>query len=155
METINGTFTWNNRRGGSTQVASKLDRFIILEDLLLSGHNMNAWIIPFEGTDHWPVQLEASFIGTLRNIPFRFENAWLTHPNFLTNISNWWVEDMHAQGTKMFLLNQRLKHIKQRLKEWNREEFGKNFEAKREVERKLQETNQILITKGFTEARKI
>jgi len=31
-ETINGTFTWNNK---ASQVASKLDRFIISEDLLL------------------------------------------------------------------------------------------------------------------------
>ena len=50
----------------------------------------------------------------------------------------------------MFVLHQRLKNIKLRLKEWNRKEFGNIFEAKREVERKLQETNQILITEGFT-----
>jgi len=60
------------------------------------------------------------------------------------------VEDIHTQGTKMFVLHQRLKNIKLRLKEWNRKEFGNIFEAKREVERKLQETNQILITEGFT-----
>ena len=29
IETINGTFTWNNKMGGASQVASKLDRFII------------------------------------------------------------------------------------------------------------------------------
>ena len=28
-EIVNGTFTWNNRRGGAFQVASKLDKFII------------------------------------------------------------------------------------------------------------------------------
>jgi len=155
LETTNGTITCNNRRGGITQVASKLDRFIISEDLLLFGHTMAAWILPFGGLDHWPIQLEASFIGTPRNKPFRFENAWLTHPNFITNIRSWWVEDMPTQGMKMFLLHQRLKHIKHRLKELNRNEFGKIFEGKREVERKLQEINQILIKEGFTEERKI
>jgi len=29
LETTNGTYTWNNRRGGSQQVACKLDRFLI------------------------------------------------------------------------------------------------------------------------------
>lgn len=74
-ETINGTFTWNNKRGGASQVASKLDRFIISEDLLLMCLAMSASILPFGGSDHWSVQLEPTFMGTPRNRPFRFENA--------------------------------------------------------------------------------
>eukprot|EP00253_Pinus_taeda_P028058 PITA_28058 len=70
--------------GGASQVASKLDRFIISEDLLLTGPAMTVSIMPFGGSDHWPVQLEAAFMGTPRNIPFRFENAWLSHPKFTT-----------------------------------------------------------------------
>jgi len=75
IETINGTFTWNKKRGGASQVASKLDRFIILEDLLLTGPDLTASILPFGDSNHWPIQLEAYFIGTLRNKPFRFENV--------------------------------------------------------------------------------
>ena len=104
METINGTLTWNNKRGGASQVASKLDRFIISEDPRLTGLDLTTLILPFEELDHWPIQLEASFIGTPRNKPFRFENVWLSHPDFITNIGKWWVEHMPVQGTKMFLL---------------------------------------------------
>eukprot|EP00253_Pinus_taeda_P011389 PITA_11389 len=53
----------------------------------------------------------------------------------------------------MFMLQQRLKHIKSRLKDWNKKEFGNIFKAKREVEQKLQGINQIIITDGFTEER--
>eukprot|EP00253_Pinus_taeda_P013113 PITA_13113 len=116
-ETINGTFTCNNKRGAASQVASKLDSFIISEDLLLTGLDMSALILPFRGSDHWPVQLEATFMGTPRNKPFRFENVWLSHPDFTNNIDKWWMEDMPIQGTKMFMLQQRLKHIKSRLKD--------------------------------------
>ena len=52
METSNGIFTWNKKRGGSTQVASKLDRFMVLEELLLRGSNITALILPFGGLDH-------------------------------------------------------------------------------------------------------
>jgi len=45
----------------------------------------------------------------------------------------------------MFLLQQKLKHIKSRLKDWNKKEFGNTFKAKREAEQKLQEINQINI----------
>jgi len=54
-ETINGTFNWNNKRGGASQVASKLDRFIISKDLLLTGPAITASILPFGGSDHLPV----------------------------------------------------------------------------------------------------
>jgi len=53
-ETVNDTFTWNNKRGGASQLASKLDRFIISEDLFLLGPSMSTSILPFGGLDHWP-----------------------------------------------------------------------------------------------------
>ena len=54
----------------------------------------------------------------------------------------------------MFLLHCKLKHIKNRLKEWNKKEFGNIFKAKGEVEKKLKELNKILITEGYTNERK-
>ena len=35
------------------------------------------------------------------------------------------------------------------LKDWNKNEFGNIFEAKKVVERKMQEINQTLVTDGF------
>lgn len=54
----NGTFTWNNKRGGESQVASKLDIFIISEDLMIKDKDIVASILLFGGLDHWPVQLD-------------------------------------------------------------------------------------------------
>ena len=48
----NGLFTWNNKRGGESQVALKLDRFIISEDLMLIDKEMIARDIPFGGSNH-------------------------------------------------------------------------------------------------------
>jgi len=50
----------------------------------------------------------------------------------------------------MFMLQQRLKHIKTKLKYWNKSEFGNIFKAKKEVDQKLQNINQTLIKEGFT-----
>jgi len=52
-KTINGTFTWNNKRGVVSQVASKLDRFIVSEDLILIGSTITMSILLFGGLDHW------------------------------------------------------------------------------------------------------
>lgn len=51
-ETLNGTFTWNNKRGGASQVTYKLDRFIISENILLTGLDVSNLILPFGGSDH-------------------------------------------------------------------------------------------------------
>lgn len=129
-ETHNGRFTWNNKRGGEAQVASKLDRFLLSEELMLTNREITASVLPFGGSDHWPIQLEIKGIDSPRNRPFRFENIWLSHQNFISNIEKWWSEDLQIQGTIMFLLHKRLKHIKLRLKEWNKE-FGNIFVDKK------------------------
>eukprot|EP00253_Pinus_taeda_P027848 PITA_27848 len=126
IETNNGLCTWNNKRGGDFQVASKLDRFMIPEELMLLDKEIIADILPYGGSDHWPIQMEIKGIGTPRNKPFRFENIWLSHPYFISNIGNWWAKNLQIQGSSMFILHKRLKHIKQKLKEWNQKEFAHN-----------------------------
>ena len=65
----NGIFNWNNKRGES-QVASKLDKFMISEDVMLNDKEISARILPFGGSDHWQVHLEVQSIGTPWNRPF-------------------------------------------------------------------------------------
>jgi len=85
--------------------------------------------------------LEIKGLDAPRNRPLRLENIWLSHLDFLRNIKKWWNEDLQIQGSKMFLLHKRLKHIKFRLKEWNKKDFGNIFGNKKSVEEKIQELN--------------
>lgn len=88
IETNNGLCTWNNKRGGDSQVASKLDRFMISEDLILIEKEIIAGIIFFGGSDHWLVQMEIKGICAPRNRPFKFGNMWLSHPESLATLKN-------------------------------------------------------------------
>lgn len=149
FEMHKGLFTWNNKRGNNAQVTSKLDRFLISKKMMLTNIEISSSVFPFGGSDHWPIQLEIKGIDAPRNRPFRFENIWLSHPNFISNIEKWWSKDLQVQGSKMFLLHKRLKHIKIKLKEWNKKDFGNIFVNKKLVEIKLQELNQAMITVCF------
>lgn len=60
---------------------------------------------------------------------------------------------MKIQGIKMYMLQQRLKHIKCKVKDWNKNEYGDIIKARKSMEQKLQEINQINITEGFNEER--
>lgn len=91
-ELHNGLFTWNNKRGGNSQVASKLDKCLISEDLMFTNSEIVVSVLPFGGSDHWLIQLEIKGIDAPKKKPFIFENIWLSHPEFISNIEEWWSE---------------------------------------------------------------
>ena len=57
METGNGWYTWNNKRGGEYLVASHLDRFLYLETIVHGMAEIMADVLPAVGSDHWPINL--------------------------------------------------------------------------------------------------
>lgn len=52
IPTINGIHTWNNRRGGINQIASRLDRFLILEQIINKDIFIETMILPGMGSNH-------------------------------------------------------------------------------------------------------
>lgn len=52
VPTVNVLYTWNNKQGGNRQVASRLDRFLISESIMLQNLDMEANILPIRGLDH-------------------------------------------------------------------------------------------------------
>eukprot|EP00253_Pinus_taeda_P004844 PITA_04844 len=83
IPTTNGLFTWNNRRGGRSQIASRLDRFLLSEQKLNRDVFIETKILPGLGSDHWSIRLEIDIKKNNGKKPFRFEAFWLRNPNFL------------------------------------------------------------------------
>lgn len=77
IQTINGVYTWNNRRGGKNQIASRLDRFLVSETIMNKDVFVEEKIMPSLGSDHWPIRLEVDIKRNLGKRPFRFETFWL------------------------------------------------------------------------------
>jgi hypothetical protein len=82
------------------------------------------------------MQLEVGFQTTPNNRPFRFEKFWIEHLTFKEIIKQWWREEKIEQGTRMFKLYMKLKYIKYKLKEWNKETFGNINQEKKNIEEK-------------------
>jgi hypothetical protein len=100
----------------------------------MQGLTLDCNILPWWGSDHWPVQLKVGFQTTPKNRPFRFEKFWIEHPTFKEEIKQWWWEEQPKQGTRMFKLYKKLKYIKYRLKEWNKDTFGNINQEKNNIE---------------------
>lgn len=98
----NGLFTWNNKRAGSHQIASRLDRFLIFDNAIHLGGDLSASILPLTSSDHWPISLQWSRPGNATRRSFRFEAFWMTHPDFVNLVNSEWINFSSPNGTNMF-----------------------------------------------------
>ena len=74
-------------------------------------------------SDHFPLLLDG---GGLRKgpFPFRFENMLLKVEGVKDLLKYWW-EEGSFNGSPSFILAEKLKFMKVKLKEWNRNTFGR------------------------------
>jgi hypothetical protein len=111
---------------------------------------VEADILNFSGSDHWPLQLRMDIPATPGKKPFRFEKFWLDHPDFQENIQAWWREAEVPDGSKMYKFQQKLKNLKQTLKLWNQNTFGNIFDAQKQLSAQLEEIQHQIRMQGFT-----
>eukprot|EP00253_Pinus_taeda_P028344 PITA_28344 len=123
IPTTNDVFTWNNRRGGKNQIASRLDRFLLSKQILNRDVFIETKILPGLGSDHWPIRLEID----IKKIMSRVK----------------------GKG-KMHTIQLKLKEIKGKIK-WNREEFGNIMEEKQKLEKEMENIQQEIILEGRDE----
>eukprot|EP00253_Pinus_taeda_P015169 PITA_15169 len=126
----------------------------VIESIILDGITIDSDILPSGGSDHWPISLDAAFLGTPRNKPFRFEKFWLQHPNFVKMLEKWWGEPLNIQGTRIFKLQSKLKHIKRKIKQWNATVFGNIFQEKSIIESKLEQIHKSWTSGNISEVSK-
>jgi hypothetical protein len=150
IENSNGTFTWSNRRSGAQHIACRLDRFLVSEELMESGSQLESLIIPRAGSDHWPLVLSMNIQDTPKFKPFRFEKFWLLHPDFQHLAKEWWEQAEINHGSSMYRFQQRLKNFKMLLKQWNKNCFGDIFQSIQDIERQLEEIQKTFISGSRT-----
>ncbi|GLJ40989.1 hypothetical protein SUGI_0848590 [Cryptomeria japonica] len=150
IQTTKNAFTWNNRRIGFCNIAEKLDRFFIHGGLSELNYTIEAKPLPLSGFDHFPLQLNILTDHSPRNCPFKFESMWFRDDNIINLIEHWWNGSVFS-GLKMFIVANKLKLIKRKLLEWNRENFGNIFDKKLLIEKDLKDVNSEVLEKGMDE----
>eukprot|EP00253_Pinus_taeda_P026517 PITA_26517 len=151
IQTINGISTWNNRRGGKNQIVSRLDHFLVSESIMNKDIFVEAQILPSLGSDHWPIKLEVDIKVRHGKRPFRFESFWLRDPSFIKKLEEWWCQSTIQSKGKMRLFQLKLKELKEKIKSWNKQEFGNIMEDKQNLEKEMESIQQKMILEGRTE----
>ena len=66
------------------------------------------------------------------------------------NIKKWWKDPPPIWGTNTFKMKARLIYIKTQLRHWNKTYFSNIFQAKKELEFKMEGLQKSLMEKGYT-----
>ncbi|KAL6321189.1 hypothetical protein AAG906_015533 [Vitis piasezkii] len=105
-----------SERSREGRLSSSMRRFsevldeLALRDLPLQG--MSQCTLPRPVSDHYPILLDGG------------GNMWLKEEGFKELLKGWW-QGFNFSGSYSFVLSEKLKALKVKLKNWNKEAFGK------------------------------
>ncbi|WJX12703.1 hypothetical protein P8452_03171 [Trifolium repens] len=112
-------FTWNHANGVAM---SRIDRCWVSAEWLEEWGDCSVWVCPRDVSDHCPLVIKYAN-KDWGSKPFRFNNYWLDHKNFMKVVEECW-HSLAFSGWMAFILKEKLKALKFKLKEWNKLEFG-------------------------------
>eukprot|EP00253_Pinus_taeda_P020494 PITA_20494 len=139
------------RRGGRNQISSRLDRFLLSEQILNCDVFIETKILLGLGSDHWPIRLEIDIKKNKGKKPFRFETFWLRHPEFIHKMEEWWTQSIIEGKGKMHTFQLKLKEIKSKIRKWNKEEFRHIMEEKQKLDQEMEDIQLQIIWTGRDE----
>ncbi|XP_058741684.1 uncharacterized protein LOC131614074 [Vicia villosa] len=116
---VGGKFTWFKDNG---KALSRIDRFLLSKKFIEEWEVGEQMIDKRDFSDHSPIWLGVGKLDWGPK-PFRFNNAWFKHEGFKAFLE---VErkKLIVTGRGNFVLYEKLKSFKEKLKGWNKEVFG-------------------------------
>ncbi|XP_040987210.1 uncharacterized protein LOC121235034 [Juglans microcarpa x Juglans regia] len=123
MKSQERNFSWCNGQQGLARAWAKLDRVLLDPTLISAFPNAICYYLPRTTSDHSPM-----FIEFLKDpysygpSPFRFQQMWIEHPDFMSFVQYVWSEPIVGTGHEK--LASKLKKMRVALREWNKRAFG-------------------------------
>ncbi|MCH84506.1 RNA-directed DNA polymerase (Reverse transcriptase), partial [Trifolium medium] len=127
LPTKGATFTWENGRRGLRHTERRLDRAICNPSWLDMCTNLQVSTLAKHKSDHFPLLLDFNLNLISFASHFKFMRMWTTHPDCDKIIKDCWGKTV--VGCPMYILSQKLKLVKDKLKSWNKVCFGNVHES--------------------------
>lgn len=135
LNVLGRRYTWYHTNGRSM---SRIDRVLISEEWSQAWWENSLWVLSRDVFDHCPLVLKHGGWDWGPK-PFRFNNFWLENLNFKGVVEEAW-RNQNVSGWMSFVLKEKLKGLKVKIKEWNKEEYGGMEER---VEKLVEEINDL------------
>ena len=125
-----GDFTWAEGPGNQRMV--RLDKFLISDEWENYFGTVNKKNLPKPFSNNFLILLTGGGSIVRGPLPFRFENMWLKVEGFKNLIDVWW-KGMEVRGANSYVVEEKQKAIKLKLKCWNKEVFKRVDERKNQA----------------------
>jgi len=122
LPTRGASHTWSNGRQGRNNTQRRLDRAVCNHDFINNCCNVSCSTLTKIRSDHFPLLLEFRTQNIQFASSFKFMKMWISHPDCRNVIEQAW--NINVVGCPMYILSQKLKMLKEKLKVWNKETFG-------------------------------
>ncbi|KAL9670325.1 hypothetical protein QQ045_007876 [Rhodiola kirilowii] len=117
-------YTYSNKRRGQEEVQCRLDRAVGDELWFHNNHSSTVQHLVSHHSDHCPLLLKLDGVSGVQEKPFRFESMWMRDSTFVDTVKNNWNSDGN--------ISDKLSHLSQNLRDWNKKSFGKvGYQLKR------------------------
>lgn len=141
VPSVGRRFTWFRPNGTAK---SKLDRFLVSHDWLNRWPGCTQFILDRNFSDHCPILLKSKTVDWGPK-PFRVLDCWLKDKSFDKVVSDCWM-NLQPRGWGGYALKEKIKKLKERLKTWNREQFGDTYKKVQRLESELNRLEDLSTT---------
>ncbi|KAL5148468.1 putative ribonuclease H protein [Glycine soja] len=125
-------FTWFRPNGAAK---SRLDRALVTAEWLNKWPSSSQFILNRNFSDHCPILLISKNVDWGPK-PFRIFDCWLQEKSFRDAVTSCWSQ-VSTRGWGGFVLKEKIKHLKQKLKLWHKEHFGGTFKKVQDLEEEI------------------
>lgn len=122
LHTRGASYTWSNGRKGRYNIQRRLDRVIVNHKWITAASTSNVSTLTKLRSDHYPLLFQFNNQNIQHNSTFKFLKVWTEHPDCINIIRQSW--NTQITGCPMYVLTQKLKLLKDKLKAWNLNTFG-------------------------------
>ncbi|XP_058784155.1 uncharacterized protein LOC131658925 [Vicia villosa] len=113
-------FSWF---GGDGKAMSRIDLFLLSSNIVNRWEVIGQFIGDRDISDHCPIWIMTDHLNWGPKL-FRFNNEWFSFDSFIPFVEKEW-KSMKMEGRGNFLLKEKLRFLKDKLRSWNKGVFGK------------------------------
>ncbi|XP_058784639.1 uncharacterized protein LOC131659467 [Vicia villosa] len=147
VPTMGNQYTWNNCKKGKKLIEKRLDRAMCNFKWIGSCIKTSCHTLTKANSEHYPILLNFNFNDIKYISQFKFKSMWTNHSDCMEIVGETW--NTRIYGCPMYILNKKLRILKSKLKDWNKNHFGKVQEKVKETELNLMNIQQAIATKGY------
>ncbi|XP_057857209.2 uncharacterized protein LOC131066465 [Cryptomeria japonica] len=136
------------------RILEDFSAFILNNDLveynwISSNVDVVASVLPYAGSDYFPVVLSIFDDKAPGHSSFKFEPMWFCNPSFFLLLQSWWSMAPYVQGTRMFRFAKKLSYLKLEIEKWNVLHFKNIFSEKAKIQEELEALNDRVMIGGM------